>query len=57
MNRGLFVSFVVCAFAAASPALAADGFSIPEPSTLALLAMGTAGLIIGRRSGRRPPEE
>lgn len=57
MNRGLFVSVVVLTLGWASPALAADGFAIPEPSTLALLAMGTAGLIIGRRAAKRPPEE
>jgi len=61
MNRGRFISIaslaVVLCLGGASPALAANGQSIPEPSTLALLAMGAAGLIIGRRAAKRPPEE
>jgi hypothetical protein len=61
MNRGRFISIVsfaiVLGLGAATPALAANGQSIPEPSTLALLAMGAAGLIIGRRAAKRPPEE
>jgi hypothetical protein len=61
MNRGHLNSIAslaaVLCLGAATPALAADGQSIPEPSTLALLAMGAAGLIIGRRAAKRPPEE
>jgi len=61
MNRGRFTSIAslaaVLCLGAANPALAANGQSIPEPSTLALLAMGAAGLIIGRRAAKRPPEE
>lgn len=61
MNRGHLTSIAsfaaVLCLGAASPAFAANGQSIPEPSTLALLAMGAAGLIIGRRAAKRPPEE
>jgi hypothetical protein len=61
MNRGRLISVAsgaaMLCLGAATPALAADGMSIPEPSTLALLAMGAAGLIIGRRVAKRPPEE
>lgn len=61
MKRGQLISaasaVAMLCLGGAAPALAADGFSIPEPSTWALLAMGAAGLIIGRRNGRRPPEE
>lgn len=61
MNRGRFISIAslaaVLCLGAATPALAANGQSIPEPSTLALLAMGAAGLIIGRSVAKRPPEE
>lgn len=31
------------------------GASLPEPSGLALLAIGLAGVVIGRRLSRRPP--
>ncbi|MEA3264210.1 MAG: hypothetical protein U9R07_12090 [Pseudomonadota bacterium] len=45
------------ALAADAPALASNGISIPDPSGLTLLALGVAGLIIGRQSGRRPPRD
>jgi PEP-CTERM motif len=41
----------------ASPALAQAGTPIPEPTDLALFALGVVGLIIGRRSSRRPPQD
>ena len=41
----------------ASPAMAAGGISIPEPTDLTLIALAVAGVLIGRRSGKRPPEE
>lgn len=41
----------------AAPALAGTGLTIPEPTGWTLLAMGLAGLIIGRQGSRRPPEE
>lgn len=40
----------------ASPALASGGISIPEPTDITLLALGVAGLIIGRRGAKRPPK-
>ena len=41
----------------AQPALASAGFSIPDPSNLALFAIGVLGLIVGRHGARRPPSE
>ena len=41
---------------AATPAQA-SGFSIPEPSTITLLGLGLAGLIIGRFAARQRPDE
>lgn len=50
MNRGL----VIIALLAATPAWAqAAGTPVPEPSDIALFALGVAGLLIGRRSSRR----
>lgn len=43
-------------FSGAAPASAASfGVSLPEPSGMALLAIGLAGVVIGRRLSRRPP--
>ena len=61
MNRGLFTIVSTAGFglllSAASPALASGGFPIPEPTDITLLALGLAGLIIGRRGAKRPPKD
>ena len=61
MSRGQFSIIGAAAVAlwlgAASPALASGGFSIPEPTDITLLALGLAGLIIGRRGAKRPPTD
>ncbi len=44
-------------FLSAAPAMAQAGSSIPEPSDMALLGMGLAGLVIGRWAARRKPDE
>ena len=51
------ISWVIAlaALLAASPAWASGGVEIPEPTDLTLLALGIAGLIIGRRGAKRPP--
>ena len=53
------ISWVIAAAAllAASPAWASGGMAIPEPTDLTLLALGLAGLIIGRRGAKRPPPQ
>ena len=43
-----FLPFLVSSLAVAAPAYAAAGTPLPEPSGLALLAMGVAGVAIGR---------
>ena len=48
---------IALGLAAASPAWAGASMSIPEPSDLALLSMGLAGLIIGRHVARKLPED
>lgn len=54
MKRGLFFLAVL---AMATPAFAQSQVSVPEPSDIGLFALGVAGLIIGRRSSRRPPRD
>ena len=53
------ISWVIAlaALLAASPAWASGGIEIPEPTDLTLLALGLAGLIIGRRGAKRPPQD
>ena len=48
---------LVAAFGA-SPAMAAGGIAIPEPSDPWLFALGVVGLLVGRHAARkRPPPE
>ena len=56
---GPLIRFAVVASAllVASPALASGAIAIPEPTDLTLLALGVAGLIIGRRGAKRPPRQ
>jgi hypothetical protein len=52
---------ILPAFAAglllATPAYAGDSTALPEPGTLTLLALGVAGVLIGRRVSRKPPQD
>ena len=56
MRSLLFPLFV---FAGAAPAHAWAGVQIPEPSNMALFALGLAGVAIGRRfsRARRSPDD
>lgn len=38
--------------AASAPLYAADGVQIPEPSNMALMALGLTGLIVGRYAAK-----
>ena len=51
------LAMATTALLAASPAWASGGMAIPEPTDLTLLALGLAGLIIGRRGAKRPPPQ
>lgn len=49
----------VLLLASAAPAAANGGTPVPEPSNLALFALGVIGVIVGRRGarGRRPRDD
>ncbi len=57
--RNLAVVFAagVSATLLAAPALAQGMASVPEPSNLALLAIGVIGVVLGRQGSRKPPAE
>lgn len=48
-------SFFACVMAVAqsTPALAMDATSLPEPGGVTLLALGLAGVLIGRRMAQK----
>lgn len=54
MKRGLFILAMALW---ATPAFAQTGVQIPEPSDVALFALGVAGLILGRQSSKRKPKD
>ena len=58
MGKAAFtLTIVVAALLAGTPAWAAGSTPIPEPTDLTLLAMGLAGLIIGRSGAMKPPKD
>ncbi len=58
MGKAAFqLSIALIALTASSPAWAGGSTPIPEPTDLTLLAMGLAGLIIGRRAAKKPPKD
>jgi hypothetical protein len=50
-------ALILLAMAAATPAFANTGTTIPEPSDIGLFALAVAGLILGRSISRRPPAD
>ena len=61
MIGGNTLSAIVASLAAwlgtTGPALALGGLSVPDPSGVTLFALGVAGVVIGRRFSRRPPQD
>ena len=53
MTRLILLGLVPVYMLAAVPAAASGGATVPEPSDLALFALGLAGVIIGRQSVKR----
>ncbi len=53
----LRLAILVAGLCVAAPVWASGGMAIPEPTDLTLLALGLAGLIIGRRGAKRPRQD
>ena len=56
-TAALRLAIAIGVLAAATPAWAGGSTPIPEPTDITLLAMGLAGLIIGRRAAKKPPQD
>ena len=52
-----FALWALAAASIASPAIAAGGIEIPEPSDPWLFALGVVGLLVGRHASRNKPPE
>ncbi|GGB95062.1 hypothetical protein GCM10011494_11890 [Novosphingobium endophyticum] len=52
-----YLPSAVCAWLAPVPAFAAGAAVLPEPSSLALLGIGIAGVILGRHLSSRKPRD
>lgn len=48
-----YLPALVAALVSATPAYASGGTPLPEPSSLFLLGMGVAGVVVGRRFSRK----
>ena len=52
---GILRAMVKSGLLHAFPAHAQGSVVLPEPGTLTLLSMGVAGVLVGRRLSRKPP--
>ncbi len=56
-NLAVIFAGALSASILAMPALAQGSISVPEPSNLALLALGVIGVVVGRQGSRKPPKD
>lgn len=52
-----YIPALACALFMPVAAHAADSASLPEPSSLALLGIGVAGVLLGRRLSSKRPQD
>lgn len=55
-NLAIIFAGALSAAILAMPAFAQSVTSVPEPSNLALLALGVIGVVLGRQGSRKPPK-